>query len=222
MKTKKRAIATAVCLLASLLLLFLIWVDNSFGRHNMFGASAIPAERMLRQLMLEDAEEIFRGEDDIRIYDGGKYMLMLQNGRQNFSLCEAENDAAFFCTTALSQRAYNEYIDLPICAYTRDPKAASAEMELFISSDVLSADGVDPRQERYSFPAVPCEDGTAFFRLEREARDSGEAWLISDFKNCLFYGSIANGIYYRAELRFYDTDGALISESIFEMGKKES
>ena len=223
MKRKKRAASTALLLFLCFALIFLLWVDGGFGRYSVSGRYSLPPERLLRQLMLPDAEEICRPEEGIVLYDTGRHLLLMHTDIPFYSLCEFENGAAFL-TSPLSfgPNAFKNDIWLPIYAYTRSPDAAFAEMELFISSTTLSSDPEKPMQGDYLFPSVPCENGVAYFPMSWNEGFVGEESLITSFSNCVMNGSSINGVYYRAALRFYDAEGELISDSMFELGKKES
>ncbi len=221
MKRRKRVMGTAVCLFLCLVLVFLLWVDSGFGQYTLFGSHSYHPERVVRQLMLEKAEEIYRTED-VRLYDAGKHLLMLESGWPVHALCKFENDAAFLSHYFLGPYVFDKEIWLPIYAYTRSPDAAYADMALFISSTALSSDPEKPLQGEYILPSTPCENGIVYFPMSWHSRFVGEDTLINSFRNCVMNGSIVNGIYYRAVLRFYDADGCLISESVFEMGEKES
>lgn len=223
MNRKKRAITTALCLLAALLLVFLIWADNAFGRYSLYG-SGVPAERTLRQLMLEGAEEIYRGEDGFLIYDAGEYMLTLQNGNQNYSLCEFENGAAvlagnrsigFFTSTVTE-------IELPLYSLHRHSGAERAELEIYVSRTVSPYGSGEHQELHCVLPSESCADGLSIFNLRIKNPDSHTVSLAEDFWRCLDRGSITNAVYYKMNLRFYDADGAIISESVFETGEKES
>ena len=223
MKIRKRGIRTAVCLALSALLLFLIWVNNGYGRYTLLDRYSVPAQRILRQLILEDAEEVYRTED-ARLYDAGKYMLMLVNEWQTYSLCEFENDAAVlpgkrgigFTGSAVTD------IELPFYALRRHSGAESAELEIYVSRTQSPYDSGEHHELHFTLPSESCADGLSVFTLRIDNPDSHTVSLADDFRLCLDRGSIVNAVYYKMNLRFYDTDGALISESVFEMGEKES
>lgn len=223
MKIRKRSLRAAVCLILSAVLLFLIWVNNGYGCYPLLGHSSVPAQRVLRQLMLEDAEEVYRTED-ARIYDAGIYMLMLVNERQTYSLCEFENDAAVlpgkrgigFTGSAVTD------IELPFYSLHRHSGAESVELEIYVSRTLSPYDSGEHHELHFTLPSENCTDGLSIFNLRIENPDSHTVSLADDFWLCLDRCSITNAVYYRMNLRFYDTEGNLISESVFEMGEQKS
>ena len=223
MKIRKRALSTVLLLFLCLGLIFLLWVEGSYGRYTISGRYSASPDRILRQLMLEEAEELCRPEEDIILYAAGEHLLLLHTDIPFYSLCKFENDTAFLTTSlAFSPYKFDKDIWLPVYACTRSPDAAYAETELFISSAALSDDPEKPMQGEYLFPRVACEKGVACFPMSWNSRFAGEDTLINSFQNCVINGSSINGIYYRALLRFYDAEGELLSETVFELGKKES
>lgn len=222
MKKRKRAITAAVCLFLCLATLFLIWVNHDYGRYNLLGRSTLPPQRVIRQLMLPEAEEIYRSERDSIIYDAGEYLLALENGNQNYSLCRFENGAAVLSPMELGIGHIYRDIYLPFYAYTRSPEATAAELEIYVSRAISPYGSGEHHELHCILPSESCTDGLATFTLLMESADSHTVSLAEDFWHCLDWGSIVNAVYYKMNLRFFDATGALISESIFEMGEKES
>ncbi|MBQ8263990.1 MAG: hypothetical protein IJY96_04340 [Oscillospiraceae bacterium] len=222
MKIRKRGIRTALCLALSALLLFLIWVNNGYGTYSYLPMS-MRLDRLQRQLMLEKLETVHRGEDGSYVCDGGEYMLVTDMGR-SYSLCKLENDAAVlpgkrgigFRGSAVTE------IELPFYSLHRHSGAESAELEIYVSRTLSPYGSGEHRELHFTLPSENCTDGIATFTLRIESPDSHTVSLADDFRLCLDWGSIVNAVYYKINLRFYDTNGELISESVFEMGEKES
>ena len=222
MKKRKRAITAAVCLFLCLATFFLIWVNHNYGRYNILGRPTLPPQRVIRQLMLPEAEELFRTEEGSIIYDAGEYLLSLEKDRQNYSLCRYENGAAVLSPMELSIGHMKNDIYLPFYAYTRSPEAKSAELEIYVSRTISPYGSGEPQELHCVLPSESCAEGLAAFSLRMESADSHTVSLAEDFGYCLDRGSIVNAVYYKMNLRFYDAEGTLISESVFEMGEKES
>ena len=225
MKKRKRAITAAVCLFLCLATFFLIWVNHDYGRYNILGRPTLPPQRVIRQLMLPEAEEVYRSERDSIIYDAGEYLLALENGMQNYSLCRFENGAAVLSPMELGIgyiNFTNNDMYLPFYAYTRSPEAVSAELEIYVSRTKSSYSSGEHHELHCILPSESCTDGLASFTLRMESADSHTSSLIYDFWHCLDWGSIVNAVYYKMDLRFFDAKGELISESGIEMGEKES
>jgi len=221
-KKRKRTITAAVCLFLCLVTLFLIWVNNDYGRYNIWGRPTMPPQRVIRQLMLPEAEEVYRSESDTIIYDAGEYLLALEKGMQSYSLCRFENGAAVLSPMELGiGHIYND-VYLPFYAYSRSPEAAAAELEIYVSRTKSSYGSGEHHELHCVLPAESCADGLATFTLSMESADSLTVSLAEDFWRCLDWGSIINAVYYKIDLRFFDTKGELLSESVFEMGEKES
>ena len=224
MKKRKRAISAAVCIFLCLAIFFLIWVNNDYGRHNLLGRSSLPPQRTIRQLMLPEAEKVYRSEDDIIIYDAGKYMLMLEMGWQNYSLCPFENGAAVLPSLSgivYEGSAFTE-IELPFYALHHHSGAERAELEIY-ASRTLSPYGSGEHHELHCvLPSESCAENLASFTLRIDCADSHTASLANDLWLCLKNGSVVNAVYDKMNLRFYDAEGKLLSESVFEMGEKES
>ena len=222
MKIRKRGIRTALCLALSALLLLLLWVNSGYGTYSHLPIS-MRLDRLQRQLMLEKLETVHRGEDGSYVCDGGEYMLLTDKGR-SYSLCKLENGAAVlpgnrgmgFTGSAVTD------IGLPFYALHRHSGAGSAELEIYVSRTVSPYGSGEHRELHFTLPSESCADGLATFTLRIENPDSHTVSLAEDFRLCLDRGSVINAVYYKMVLRFYDTNGALISESVFEMGEKES
>lgn len=222
MKIRKRSLRAAVCLGLSAVLLFLIWVNSGYGRFGYLPMS-VKLERLQRQLMFEDMELVHRSENGDYVCDAGEYMLVTDNGG-SYSLCGFENGAAvlpgnrgigFFGSTVTE-------IELPLYSLHRHSGAERAELEIYVSRTVSPYGSGEHQELHCVLPSESCADGLSIFNLRIENPDSHTVSLADDFWRCLDRGSITNAVYYKMNLRFYNTDGAIISESVFEMGEKES
>ena len=224
MKKRKRAITAALCLFLCLLIFFLIWVENAYGRHNIWGRSTFPPQRLIRQLMLPDSEEVYRSKDGLSIYNSEKYMLMFVKETQNYSLCKFENGAAILPGTCGIGVAGGDFAEIliPFYALHRHNEAARAELEIHVSRTSSPYGSGDGHELHCLLPSESCTDTLALFTLRTDNSNSHIASLAEDFWLCLNNGSIINAVYYKMNIRFYDADGALISDSVFEMGEKES
>ncbi len=222
MKKKKRAITSAVYIALCLVLVFLMWVDSGFGQYTLFGSRLLHPERVIRQLMLEKAEEVYRSEGDAIIYDAGEYLLALEKGMQNYSLCSFENGAAVLSPMDFGIGYIHNDIYLPFYAYSRSPEAISAELDIYVSRTLSPYDSGEQHELHRTLHSESCSEGLATFTLRMENADSHTISLAEDLRLCLDRGSIVNAIYYKLNLRFFDGEGKLITESVFEMGQKES
>ena len=223
MKKKKRLVTGAVCLVLSALLLFLLWVNSGYGSYSYLPMS-MRLDRLQRQLMLEELEIVHRSEDGIYVCDAGEYMLMLQNGNQDYSLCKFENGASVLPSKrgiGFAGSGFTE-IELPFYALHRHSGAESAELEIYVSRTASLYGSGEHHELHCVLPSESCGENLAAFKLRIENPDSHTVSLADDLWLCLDRGSIINAVYYRINLRFYNAHGTLISESLFEMGEKES
>ncbi len=235
--TKKRITRIALLLIASALLLFLIWLESGMIT---FSDRAF-VNRTVRQYMLSDLSPEGHGKNADYVFDAGDNVMFISTNGYSVKVREMQNGCSLQPSTSQSWRQDMDMsVPFYFTAYCEDSSAASAQLELHIRQ--APDNEVAVLWERSYSSTTSVKKGLASFAVKTESDEvadddnwhPGDGLLgFSNRESYLEYSAFAKlqtwastgempGYSAVAKLRIYDSKGELITESIFKMGEKES